>query len=309
MKITKKEIDEVISSLLKKFSVYELSEDYITNLVISLINQKKNIDGNIIDISDFKNDLNPRFYISFKIQKYLYYSLVLKARDDVDVLIQIVEDKRRIASLVLKKLKCDSNKSEDLIMDSLEFYDGSVTFDLFLTEFIMAKIKGISFEEKQKASSLAGDKVEELKKDEKPVINLVSSENKLTENISLESEEALETDVLEDIIKETLYDKCKNKCENIKGTALIDEFIKFVLMSDLINIIDCYSQEFKVYFMMRFGLMNEYFYTRDEIAAIAEIDILAIIDYEREVINRIREFMNNSFINYEDYIIKRKINI
>ena len=51
-----------------------------------------------------------------------------------------------------------------------------------------------------------------------------------------------------------------------------------VLLTSLVNSIEFdLDEKYKLYFMMRFGLLNDSYYTREEIAIILEIDIRNVL--------------------------------
>lgn len=292
MHVHEKEIDEIINSLFNKFNIYSINKDYISNLVFSLINKKRNLDCIIIDTSDYRYDTNPCLYIFFKSQNYLYYKIVRKAIEDMDVLLLLINDKKSIVELILKKLNVDPSKAEDYIIDSLEHYDGKILYSIFFVRYVKSRIKGIS-----------------NKNLEIPMIEI--EEQEVTQFADVVKENSIDTKISRrkscDDINDNLYEQCMKKCNHVKGTFCKDDFIDLVINSAIFVDIQLYEEKFRIYYMMRFGYMNETFYSREEISSITGISIVNILEYEMKVIEKLKSYVNNLFDGYENYILKKTI--
>lgn len=313
MFFSKQDYEYLLSSLSKKYSLYNfIDSDYLTNMLDNLM-----INGYFEDLvlarDDMSKDMNPLFHISFKIQNYLYYKICKLCEEDIEVLLCLVEDKRRIINLILRKMKVeDDGKIDDYIMNIASLYNGAESFDSFVTRYVMAMIKGIPFIVEKSVTtnniqSLEVDNNTKSKKKEKKK----KKKNKLKEKPLVDEDkdplvdnsDSLDFDKEEKLL---LSDVIFNKCNSCLGSGSKDNFIEMVLMSDLVNSVNNIEDEkFKLYFLMRYGFMNESFYTREEIANILSVELLTIIEYERFTINKLREFMNKVINHYEDYILRK----
>ncbi len=328
MLFSKKDYEYILSSLTKKFSLYDfITQEYLINMLDSLMDSGTFEDLTIL-YDDAKNDVNPLFYINFKIQNYLYYKICKLCEEDIEVLLSLVEDKRRVINLIFRKMKVeDDSKLDDYVMSIASLYNGMESFDSFITRYIMAQIKGVPFTmEKSASASTTSDKLEEVPKDKKKkkkkkttekmkiivvekvvpsTSSLPDADLKVLEPVILEEQNDLIPDNVQ-ILQVSLYQKCLEKCEYIKGSLNKDGFIEMVLMSDLVNTISLLNDEaYKIYFLMRFGLMNSSFYSKEEIASIMECNILDIIEYEKKVIVDVRNYYNRALSSYESYILTK----
>lgn len=372
MLFSKQDFEYLYNSLSKKFSLYDFIDDnYLNSLLNSLCNTGS-FENLTITKEEISSDVNPLFYLGFKIQNYLYYKVCKLAEEDIDILLVLVEDKRRVVNLVFRKLKVeDTTKLEDYIMNVATLYNGEEAFDTFLTRYVMSSLKGVSFEmvrktkeekepekivdtskkkkkkkkdKKNKGSSLVAEKpkkeddvvfvsVEEssLNKDfirgtgvscdsagTEGIIEEVNEPDTmeatndwdtgvvLVEDSCCKSEEV--SDILEVVEEVGYFDKVVEKCNLIKGTAIRDNFIGMVLMCDLVDKISFVDDEcYKIYFLMRYGLMNGSFYNREEVAMICEISLEEVISYERRTINYLRNYLNQVVNNYEIFLLCKNV--
>lgn len=325
MFFSKQDYDYLFDTLSKKFVSYGfVDSNYIINLLDKLMNDGV-FEGIDLRNTEISTDMNPQFYINFKIQNYLYYKICKSCEEDIDLLLALVEDKRRVVNLIFRKLKIDdSSKVEDYIMNAALLYNGVEAFDTFITRYVMATARGIPFEverkvvddkpkaldedigskkkkkkKKNKTKVIPGDKLdEEIDISQKIIVN----ENQEHHDVPLEMvrEEKIEENIL------SLYDIVVEKCKTISGTGIKDNFIQFVLMSDLFEVVEsCEDEKYKLYFLMRFGLLNETYYNRSEIADIMECQLLDVIELERYTISYLKSYLNRTFINYEECILNR----
>ena len=136
--------ESLLSSLRNKFSLYNfIDDDFLSNLLTQL--RDTGCYENLkISKDELNKDMNPLFYIGFKIQNYLYYKICSLCEDDIDVLLSFIEDKRRIGNLVFRKLKVeDTSKYDDYVVNAASLYRGRESFDSFLTRY--GSNKGDSF--------------------------------------------------------------------------------------------------------------------------------------------------------------------
>lgn len=313
MLFSKDDYDYLLNSLSKKFILYEfIDNDYLIDMLVSLMNNGCFEDLRVSS-EDLSKDMNPLFNISFIIQNYLYYKICKLCEDDIEVLLTLIEDKRRIINLVLRKLKVEDNtKIDDYIMEVASLYNGVESFDSFVTRYVMATVKGIKFEV-EKAPLLSAIKELEItdKKHKK-------SKKKKTKNKTLESEKLRNTysndfvDGLDNNINEynevSFYDKVLEKCNSYRGTAEETEFIKLVLKCDLVNKIAFEDDEcYKMYFLMRYGFINGTYYSLEDVALICEISILQVITYEKNTIQYLRNCLTNIVDGYEKYLLIKSV--
>lgn len=288
MFFNKEEYENLFYSLNKKFFLYSfITEEYIKEILDELM-----LNGSYKSIQITDNlSTNPLFDISFKIQTYIYLEICKLCENDVDVLLSLVEDKRRIVNLVLRKLKVDDNsKLDDYIMECTTLYNGKESFDSFLTRYVMSSIRGVPF--------IIENKIDNTKEEEKKE-EVNTKKNKKKKKKQKNINVVTENKVIE-VNRESYYDQCFNKCISFKGSAIKDEFINWVLLSDLVNFVQNYDDEkYKIYFLMRYGLMNDSYYSREEIAMVMQLPLVDIINYERKTINDLKTYINNSFMEYE----------
>ncbi len=331
MFISKDDYEYLYKSLKSKYGLYDFIDDnYILNMLDTL---KETGKFETIDIvTGCPEGSNPLFYFSFKIQNYLYYLICKKSEDDVDVLLSLVEDKRRVANLVLKKMNNDDfSKVDDYIMEIALIYNGEESFDSFITRYIMSVIKGVSFEvtkiqvtpkvevneeivKKNKKSKKKKNKgikdgfdIKVIRSNETPTRNDEASE--LETNICDESK-IQELSVIPEVLTEseykepTLYEFVLDVCSRIKGSGIRDSFIDMILSSDLINKIDMLdNQNYKIYFLLRYGLLNDSFYTIEEISSIMKLCISDVLLFERHTIKLLRDYMNRTFDFYQEHML------
>ena len=358
MLFSKQDYEYLLNSLSKKFALYEfIDNNYLMNMLDSLMNDGCFEDLKIV-AEELSNDMNPLFHISFRIQNYLYYKICKLCEDDIEVLLNLVEDKRRVINLIFRKMKVeDDTKLDDYVMNIASLYNGVESFDSFVTRYVMSAIKGVQFEvekapvlcvakepemvddkkkknkckkkknkDKQKAMiSIIETKSKEVVKEVLPIVVNTSTQEEILVEIDevtqevidsqeivseVVSEEVLDNTAVEsvpEIVEEkTWYQICLDKCGDIVGTGVKDNFITMVLMSDLVDKVTMIEDEgYKIYFLMRFGLMNESFYTREEIALIMNISLDDVIKYERYTLSTLRDYINMAVNNYEEYILRK----
>lgn len=297
MLFSKTDYDYLLSNLKSKFNLYEMIDDsYLTNLLDCLMNDGKYEDL-IIEVSN-NSDMNPLFYIGFKIQSYIYYKICRNIEDDMDLLLSLVEDKKRVVSLILRKFKIDDfSKIDDYIMNAALLYTGEESFDSFLTRYVMCSIKGTEFNVSKEVVSkvIVEDELDTKKKKKKK--KKANKEGLVVSDDNVNSKKEVEV---------SLMDKIVSKCREVKGTYVRDSFIDMVLLSNILDNLDTENELYRVYFLMRFGLLNDTYYSRDEISNIALVSLEEIINIERDVLNRLREYLNSRVTKYEEYILSKK---
>ena len=286
--------ESLLSSLRNKFSLYNfIDDDFLSNLLTQL--RDTGCYENLkISKDELNKDMNPLFYIGFKIQNYLYYKICSLCEDDIDVLLSLIEDKRRIGNLVFRKLKVeDTSTYDDYVVNAAILYRGRESFDSFLTRYIMAQIKGIPFELDKNSNEAIPDNKEELSNKKK---KNKKKANNINENVSKTKE----------VIQKMMYEIVLDKCSKCLGTGHKDKFVDMVLLTSLVDSIQFISDEnYKLYFLMRFGLLNHSYYTREEIAMMLDIDIREVLNFEKDIISKVREYYNSLVNNYEEFILKK----
>ncbi len=317
MFFSKQDYEYLLDNLTKKFNVYEfIDKNYLICLLDGLMN-----DGYYEDLClqiENKSTINPLFDIGYRISSYLYFKICKRSIDDIDVLLTLVEDKRRVINLILNKMKVDkSDKIDDYVMEIASLYDGNESFDQFITRYIMCDIKGVSFtvskpviEEKKALEEEPKKKKKSKKKKNKhekiniQIINSASVKEEVVEENSTDTV-VFEDDSVMPIIEESLYDKCLKKCNSGVGTGSVDEFINYVLMTDIIDKVRCMDEVYNIYFLMRYGLLNGSYYTREEISDIMDISLEEVINLERKTIIMVKEYLNRAVNDYERYLLTK----
>lgn len=335
MFINKQDYESLYESLSKRFSLYNFVDgNYIIELLDSLAQTGR---FDLIDITNDskRNEMNPLFYINFKIQNYLYLKICLLSLDDIDILLALVEDKRRVVELIFRKLKIeDKSKLDDYIMNAAALYNGSDSFDSFLTRYVMAMIRGTPFdvERTTKASEVKvvedDNKQKKKKKKKKNKGQVVTqevvkplvgdaplecndshlAEQNLSEN-DFNRQEVIPPQKIDEPgqvdARLSHYEKVLEKCRDSKGTGNKDSFVEMVLLSNLLDkVYESDNDLYKIYFLLRYGLMNESFYTINEIALLLEKEIDEVIGYERITIKNLKEYLTRTFNLYEEIVLK-----
>ncbi len=303
MLFSKQDYEYLLNSLSKKFTLYEfIDNNYLSNMLDNLMSNGCFEDLKISSEA-LSKDMNPLFNISFRIQNYLYYKICKLAEEDIDVLLTLVEDKRKIVILVFRKLKIDDfSKVDDYIMEIVSLYNGVESFDSFVTRYVMSAIKGVKFEVERVpivCSTKEMDKADKKKKKNK---------NKVKKNkdgsIFCDSTKSDKVKIHE----VSYYDRIVQKCNLYKGSALKDNFIEMVLKCDLINEISFVDNEYyRVYFLMRYGLINETYYSIEEVSRICDISLEDVLSYERLTVEYLRNYLNRLVSDYEKHLLIKSV--
>lgn len=120
-----KEQNYIIETLLKSYPNSSLiNEEYITNLLEKL--EEKDSSQTIFTCKNIINNY-----------------LVEKAKVDENILFELTIDMTSVKERICHKLKLDVNNSiyDDYLMKGILSYDGSKSLDLYLSSFLMQKIK------------------------------------------------------------------------------------------------------------------------------------------------------------------------
>lgn len=311
MNITSKDKNLIIDSLLKKFSLYSIiTYDYINDFIKAFENEDEKYDGIDLGIKDYPEDTNPYLFISFKIQSAIYTKLCALAIDDADILLNLVTDKMRVVNMIARRFNItDEKKKEDYLIDALTEYDNSEAIDTFITRYIIAKIKGLPFvtkrEEEQKVIKRK-EEIEQIQKDKKKQKKKNKQSNLPLTNVTkvTTKEKVLppESDDKQVVTKEeTPYELCLKNCQIAKGSKEKDEFVATFLNLGTYDLID-YSKnkEYAMYMLLRFGLVNETYYSLQEIALICKMELGKVLNFEKYTIEIMRTHLNAKV----DYYLK-----
>lgn len=325
MIIEKHELKQLINSLVLKFQNFDvISYDYIVDFVNAIINDDKQFDGINIDNLDFKDDMNPQFFIQFKVQNYIYYKLCKLALEDADILLQLVDDKSRVMALICRKLNFeDTSKCEDFIMEAIGLYDASESFDVFLSRYFRTKIKGQDFilKKEENVSNVttcldkkAKKKQKKKKRKEKSVvitdIGKKDAEHEVSEEIKEDNsiDESVNKASISEIEEEIdVISYATGLCKNRVGSANVDNFVQLCRMVQLIQKIDIKGNlKYGTYLLLRFGYINNSYYDREEISQMLELNILEVINFERYTLRMVKDIINRKVDKYEEYVLSKK---
>lgn len=305
MLIDTKKISEITSSICDKFKNFDVDFtgcSYIMSFVCALNECRSTYDG--IDISGFSvsENENPLFAISFFIQNAIYKKLCVLANTDDGVLLQLVEEKMKIASMPCRKYNfSDNNKKEDFLMEAFSCYDGSESFDNFIIRYFISKIKGVPFNKNKQVTenTLLG------KQEVKGKNNSLKKKKTKMVTSKVESDDKKVTESKNDVVIDP-YSEAKRMCGNRIGSGCLDEFISVCREINLVTLItDNTDNQFKIYVLMRFGYINDSFYTRREIGNITGITFSNILLYEKQIIEYVRGFINKQLDGYSSYVLNK----
>ena len=314
MTITNNEKNLIIDSLLKRFKDYELiTYDYIMGFITAFINEEETYDGMELRIGEYPPDTNAYLFISFKIQSLIYNKLCSLATDDADVLLELVSDKMRIVNMVARKFNfTDEQRKEDYLIDALTSFDGEESIDTYITRYVIARIKGVPYESKKDQEARIESKVviPETKKDKK---------NKKKKNRELKPDKVIVPEVIEEVSEpeviqpkkeevkeESAYEVCLKRCSLAKGSKEKDEFVQTFLNFGTYDLID-YSKnkEYGMYMLLRFGFINETYYSLPEIVLITNLDMRTILGFEKYTVEVMRTHLNAK-VDYYYKLITQK---
>lgn len=119
---------EVIDSLKQKYAKYDIYlEDKFYD---DLVKEEIVIDPN----SDINVDVQTKIFLNNQILK----ELCKQAKDDFDLEVKLVDYFKPIVNIILRKynFKNIDNIRDDILMDTLESYDGKINFYIYLTKII-----------------------------------------------------------------------------------------------------------------------------------------------------------------------------
>lgn len=309
MTITNNEKNLIIDSLLKRFKDYEIiTYEYISNFIKAYEDEEPSYDGFDLKLSDYPTDTNPYLYISFKIQSFIYNKLCSLATEDADILLTLVSDKMRIVNMIARKFNfTDETKKEDYLMDALTSFNGDDSIDTHITRYVIARIKGVPYETKKEQITRVEAKKETVevgktKKGKKkknreftnsvPVIVPPVVEEKTQVIESVPTPEPVV--VLEPQTKEeTAYELCLKNCHLAKGSKEADEFVQTFLNFGTYDLIDyTNNKEYAMYMLLRFGFVNENYYSLREIALITNLSFKNILNFEKYTVEIMRQHLN-----------------
>lgn len=187
----------IIESALAKFSKYAfITYDYVECFIDAIINEEKKYDDIDIALKNLKDINNVALYVEIKLKDYLYLKICRVAKDDVDVLVDLMEDIKSYALLVFKRMGIkDTDKCEDYLINAINNYDGLETFNTYLTRYLMAEIKGIPYVREEKIEKKLEEQVHVPRKYNKKPPKKPKDKNKYKSNpltpLDVPSEEQL----------------------------------------------------------------------------------------------------------------------
>ncbi len=150
MEISKKEQNELVASISEKFKDSQIiTYDYVLEFLNAILSEKTSYDNLPINVEALKRATNSTMEINYIIQNSIYTKLCSLASTEIEALLFLIEDKKSVATMVLRKLGVtDLSKAEDYLIDAFANFTGDENFNTFLTRYIMAKVKGTPFQTK-----------------------------------------------------------------------------------------------------------------------------------------------------------------
>ena len=103
------------------------------------------------------------------------------------------------------------------------------------------------------------------------------------------------------------YQRCLSKTKNIVGQETGDDFVKTIINLGIIDLLD-YSNdsEFEMYILLRFGFINDSFYTIEQIASITDESIQKILTYENFILKTAKNIFDNKLNAYQAKVLSLK---
>lgn len=325
MKLTNDEKNLLIKNLNEKFSSFDIiTPEYIEKFVEAYNNGDNTYDG--IDISVDSNSLETNFYlfVSYRIQAVLYRKLCVLANEDVDVLLSLVNDKKRVLKMVCRRFNFNNDEAaENYLMDAIASFDGSESFDSYITRYVIAQIKGVEFVPKSKVvvkpvqaseDETKGKKKKKKKKKNKGTSFITISKDSLKSKQPEETEPETavvvvpKKDMEEQPVKEEItinenspYQMCLVRSKEYVGSREKDEFVETFISMGTYDLLDFSNNvSFAMYVLLRFGFVNDLYYSLPSIASIIGIELKEVLSYERFVADVMKMHINKKI----DYFAK-----
>ncbi len=275
MVLTDGEKREVVNVLIKKFALFDcITEEYIEGFVNAYVNGDGHYDGFDFGNEDCPLDTNPYLFVSFKIQSFIYLKLCRLANEDADILLMLVEDRRKIVNMIGRKLNfTDETKKEDYLIDALLSFNGEESLDTFITRYVMAKIRGVPFVLKEK--NIVVKQEQEIpskgkgKKNKKKIKNVALKPTRIDNSLSYDID-----------------------LKGLNGSLVKDEFVNKVLDTGILDLIDYeIDKRFTIYILLRFGLLNGTYYSLEDIGTILGDSKLGL-SFEKKMIDLLSKEVN-----------------
>ena len=250
----------------------------------------------------------------------------IKTNEETKAQEQAVQD---ILDIILspssKKKKDSTNNSEDKVVAKEVEVNSSLPKPKVKTTSKKVLKKKKKSEEVPKPSEEVKVVEEQVKVREEPKeVPKPSEEVKVVEEPVEIAEELVEKDGLEKPVENksipsteevsvtkklelSSYQRCLSKTKNIVGQEICDDFVRTVINLGIIYLLDYSSdKEFEMYILLRFGFINESFYTIEQIASIIEESIQKVLTYENMVLKTMKDAFDNKLNAYQDKILSLK---
>ncbi len=291
--MSNKDLIYIRETLLKSYANSSLiTEEFISNLLDNLKEE-----GNLKDVSQ----------TIFTCKKIINDYLVEQARKNENILLELVFDMFSVKERICLKLKLDLKNPiyDDYLMEGILNYDGSKSLDLYLSSFLMQKIKTKYVPEKSsKKLEYKSDEIRTLK-----------------EKKSIKEEELLKIEpIVEEVIEENLLQKetLKKDIASLNQPALESKNLKLT-KKQLRNQrrreakkdqVQTKNEDVNSFEVPIEDLENLITLDRDESKVIEDVtkDVCEPLDEkisEEELANRISEVINTIFPTEEENIVTK----
>ena len=268
--------NEIVQLLYENFEKYNVfKEEYIHNFISAILAGKKMYAHMVIDVSDIKETEDISTYLLRKLTNYFYGILCRLAISNQAILTYLLEENYDLVREITQIMQVDEEHVVTYMKFYFCYYDGQMEFKQFLRYYVTNRVKGIDIQF--------------------PSVVVDAKKKKTKEKIYVEE------------VKNNPYLACMELVQGRVGTGEIDSFIQ---LGNQINIIQYVETNGVVnkerYLLLRFGYINHSFFTREEIAQILGIDIVEVIDYERELIDVMQQLLTSQMEHYGMNLLSKR---
>lgn len=294
MKIKSSDLEKIIDKLLSDFADFSfIDRKYLNDLLMKFQSKTFTFEGITVNVNCEEND-NVYYYLLFQAKFLLNQVLCKKAKDDEEILLQLMITYNSKIEPYMKKLKIDTNSPlyDQYLEEAIDSYDGSKDLELYLINYLKNIFNGKYKPEKSNRVL--------VHKGNGHSINQVE-DNKVSNITSLEKTSNSETFIAigeTDSKPKKASKSNKNKQRVVKTEEVTiekdrnKEKNKYIFLFNFLKLNDSLSKsdnpEYNLYISLRF---NKY-YSLKEIEETAKISKVSLYEYEKYTVERIKEELN-----------------